>query len=957
MLSPEERRRAISWLLDMVADIRGSDFRDEGADRVWQGGFAVHRTLGWAYNFATGDGATDPVTTVRLVQTLPYTHEQAEQWIRRYLGAHPGLGPVTGNGDGDAAGVAAAVSKARAEDVLARAVAVEGTPGEIYLRSRRLEPPYPFDTVRLLPDARVGEHALVGILRANGRITGLELRFITADGSAKSHRRITVQRWNLEKAADAVFELPAPEKLDNPTTDLAIFEGLPDLLSSQALYARNFKCIGLPGIGALQHIKVARGTKVTVVKHGDTADDNQEAAIAGLVDGIDSLILQHATVSVVPTPDGEDFNSILGTAGPAAAIKLFAAATQIPLSRHGEIERLSRLAVEDFEIESRKEAARLGMSLTSLHRAVSARRRERQRLEKLEAAAAAAARTGAVPKKEDPPWTEEINLGVALNSTYQALLRYIDMSPTHAAICTLWTAMAHLVHKTVVALSVCPRLAIGSLFPDSGKTTLLVALGELVPDAEAFTSYSGSAIFRIVDATRATLLLDECDQVLRDPSGALMEVLNGSHYRRSARVVRVEVDITGQRHVTVFSTWCAIAFAGLGRLPRTLDSRSIKIRLDSARPDAGLSSLEDGTARELVDCRRHFGAWANTLREPLPKPTLPAVLRNRSADNWRPLFAIAALAADDWPERIRQAAEDLLQEPRPQTRLHELLHDVREVFLAHIKDLKQKGEEPEPARLPSRTLFKALNEEFPESGWYRRNNGAAIDEYWLREQLRDVLSPRGSQQWREPARPGQKNPSPRSRGYYLHQFEDVFARYLDPPQSEDADDTADDAKKTFSPPYGGIYPGHPGHARTSPEQFNPVPDVPDAPASLRGKTFSSREAPADLPSDQESENAAETLENGGVGAGNGAAGPPQPTRRTRKHPGQAQRPEGAKHPGQDPVPDPGPTMPPGDVIAHIQQLRRDYPTRSLAWIADKAGQRKSVVVSVLGEVAGPGEAP
>ncbi len=60
-------------------------------------------------------------------------------------------------------------------------------------------------------------------------------------------------------------------------------------------------------------------------------------------------------------------------------------------------------------------------------------------------------------------------------------------------------------------------------------------------------------------------------------------------------------------------------------------------------------------------------------------PTLPEGVRNRLADKWTPMFAIAEAAGGNWPERARKAlyGQSDLSEP---TKALELLQDVQKVM-------------------------------------------------------------------------------------------------------------------------------------------------------------------------------------------------------------------------------------------------------------------------------------
>ena len=82
-------------------------------------------------------------------------------------------------------------------------------------------------------------------------------------------------------------------------------------------------------------------------------------------------------------------------------------------------------------------------------------------------------------------------------------------------------------------------------------------------------------MFRIIEEMQPTLLLDEADQMLADRSSPLVAVLNSSHRKSSAYVMRTEEVLPGQLQPVRFSTWAAVMFAGIRELPPTLQDRSV----------------------------------------------------------------------------------------------------------------------------------------------------------------------------------------------------------------------------------------------------------------------------------------------------------------------------------------------------------------------------------------------
>ena len=91
---------------------------------------------------------------------------------------------------------------------------------------------------------------------------------------------------------------------------------------------------------------------------------------------------------------------------------------------------------------------------------------------------------------------------------------------------------------------------------------------------------SDAALFRLVEDGGRTPLLDEIDTIF-GPKARDREDLRGlldAGYERGATVPRVEGD-GSNRKVREFAVFAPVAFAGLGKLPHTLETRAIVIRM------------------------------------------------------------------------------------------------------------------------------------------------------------------------------------------------------------------------------------------------------------------------------------------------------------------------------------------------------------------------------------------
>jgi hypothetical protein len=131
--------------------------------------------------------------------------------------------------------------------------------------------------------------------------------------------------------------------------------------------------------------------------------------------------------------------------------------------------------------------------------------------------------------------------------------------------------------------------------------------------------------------------------------------------------------------------YCAVALAGLGDLPDTILTRSVIIRMRRRAPDEKLEAyrrrVHVGEGHALRD---RIAEWAAGVEDILKDayPTMPDNIKDRDADVWEALLAIADEAGGGWPERARVTAVTLVtlaKEGVPSLGVR-LLADLRVVF-------------------------------------------------------------------------------------------------------------------------------------------------------------------------------------------------------------------------------------------------------------------------------------
>jgi hypothetical protein len=368
-MNAADEERARSWIVEIIDTlIEGVIWRREGGDlrALDQGGLSINTFHGCWYSHSAKQGSWSVIPLIMLLKG--WVHTEACAWVTAWLKAHPGTGTgITGNGD-DAVIENATIARAIRDKVVE-----PETQTETYICQTRGVKLTSFAglPVRSLLLARTGESAIVGLLTAHGRETGMLLTYIDAHGQ-KSLVAPQRRRFNMEKAPGAVFELPAPDNATELLADTVVCEGLEDFLSVVSL-GRSWAVKGLPGIGTLRHLSVRQGERVLVIRDGDARGSPSDKA---LIAGVDHLLNEGAAVvRITDTPPGEDANSILQKEGPEGLLALINASTPAQLSIDGEVTRLSRLERLDYAQRRLGEAKRLGITAKVLDAEVKQQRR------------------------------------------------------------------------------------------------------------------------------------------------------------------------------------------------------------------------------------------------------------------------------------------------------------------------------------------------------------------------------------------------------------------------------------------------------------------------------------------------------------------------------------------------------------------------------------------------------
>ena len=369
---------------------------------------------------------------------------------------------------------------------------------------------------------------------------------------------------------------------------------------------------------------------------------------------------------------------------------------------------------------------------------------------------------------------EPLDLAALLDTVATFFRQYVVLSARQACAQALWTAHAH----AFAAAETTPYVSVRSVEKRSGKTRLLEVAELLVPKPLKAENISAAALVHSV-AAGATLLLDEVDTIFSrgkpsDTQEALRGILDSGH-RAGGSYVRM----WGQgAHMSPrrFETFGPKMLAGIGKLPGTLDDRSIVIGLKRKTQGEKVEKFRLRTAREqAAQMKADLEGWAATAIEKLrdARSDIPEELDDRAADGWEPLLAIADMAGVNWPRVARDAALEMSAGiAREDDSLGvRLLADVRTAF---------GGAE----KLPTASLLTALNA-MDDSPWGGFGGGKGMTPRDLSGMLRrygirpkDIRLPSGSV----------------VKGYQSNDFCDAWERYIPLPPQSSATSATDDTE-------------------------------------------------------------------------------------------------------------------------------------------------------------------
>jgi Protein of unknown function (DUF3631) len=366
-----------------------------------------------------------------------------------------------------------------------------------------------------------------------------------------------------------------------------------------------------------------------------------------------------------------------------------------------------------------------------------------------------------------------IDTAALLDDTYTFIRRFVVTSEAGLVASALFVAHTH----AFDAAESTPRLSVRSAEAESGKTRLCEAMEYVVREPLLVADISPAGLYRSVERYQPTVLHDEVDTVFNAKSGDDAEVrrLLNAGYRRTGKVVRIVGEGSKMRE-QAFKVFAPTVLAGIGKLPHTLETRSIVVRMKPRTKGEHVDRMRHRKVRPVGDkLRARWKAWAKAHTPSLTdaEPDLPDELSDRAQDVWEPLLAIADLSGKEWGKRARTAAVELFKAARggdEESIGRRLLRDIRAVF--HDSDANVLFDDDHGFAVTSGDLASALGaiEGSPWAEWGRDDKPITATAVARKLKSFDI---RPGQHWIAGAN---------VRGYLQSDFEDAWLRHL--PESE-----------------------------------------------------------------------------------------------------------------------------------------------------------------------------
>ncbi len=398
-----------------------------------------------------------------------------------------------------------------------------------------------------------------------------------------------------------------------------------------------------------------------------------------------------------------------------------------------------------------------------------------------------------------------------LDRLHAALTKYVILpSPEALDAVVLWIAASH----AQPAWAHAPRLVIRAPEKRCGKSRLLDIVEGTCCNPLITVNASTAAVYRSIGGDEPpTLLVDEADTIFGGKAAESNEELRGllnAGHQRNRPALRWD---NARNRAETISTFAMAALAGIGMMPDTIEDRAVVVRMRRRAAGETVSPYRhrrDGPGlRQIANDLNQWLRGNLTILEGA-EPVMP--LEDRAADTWEPLIAVADLAAGDWPDRGRHAAETLTADRDGTAKGSDgvrLLTDCRTAF-------------GQWDAVPTAALLERLKAD-PEAPWVEYGpTNAGLTPMKLGVLLReyDITS----ETIRFPPPTGQ------AKGYYRATFTDAWRRYC-PETDQDSEGEPYQPYQPYQPSSDTVRLLHPVRLKPYQASLDEMPPPPDGTAA------------------------------------------------------------------------------------------------------------------------------
>lgn len=192
----------------------------------------------------------------------------------------------------------------------------------------------------------------------------------------------------------------------------------------------------------------------------------------------------------------------------------------------------------------------------------------------------------------------------------------------------------------------------------SGKSKQTELCGTLVFNSISSGDLTSASLYRTVESTCGTIVIDDIDLLPEDQKKALFHIDRYGCSRKLAKAVRVKMDKSGK--VEVYSVFCPLVKNGIGDLDTVTASRNVTINM-LKKKNYNKQVPKNQLLRDKLYC---WGLLTWKEIDKINKDIISSKLKARDFDVVRPQLVIAKLISEELFEEMEDYYSNLFNEQR-----------------------------------------------------------------------------------------------------------------------------------------------------------------------------------------------------------------------------------------------------------------------------------------------------